>query len=256
MSQQRPYHRIWRPLKGYKLFDLNYMTAGKKPTLDYLCDNRFACQQEVNSMLISVQLIMQDLYSIFNYVEPCDDNIECYSHRLYELLIRTATEVEASMKGILSANGYQITDESNMESDYFKLAGPLRLHEYKVWFNRWESDREFVPYADWSGDTYKSLKWYRAYNEIKHNRSAKFNRANLLNLMNAIAGLLCILHAQFGERIVVAGYEGISVCQDSEAEVRTSRFFLESPNFPDDQKYDFIWDDLKKESDSVINYQF
>ena len=49
---------------------------------------------------------MRDLNEIFDFVEPSNDNTSVYSHRIYELLLRAATEFESNCKGILKANGY------------------------------------------------------------------------------------------------------------------------------------------------------
>ena len=68
------------------------------PTQDYLGDERFACQAELESLITTAHLIVCDLYEVFDYVEPHDDNMDIYSHRIYELFLRTATEFESNCK--------------------------------------------------------------------------------------------------------------------------------------------------------------
>lgn len=71
MSITKPYHRIWRPVKGYKQFGEMFAEPGTKvPTIDYLCDDKYACQAERQSLVTTAHLIMRDLYEVFNYVEP------------------------------------------------------------------------------------------------------------------------------------------------------------------------------------------
>ena len=83
--------------------------------------------------------------------------------------------------------------------DYFKIAPVARLSDYRVVFSRWNSDHEFIPFKDWNTDCYTPLSWYKSYNEVKHNRYDKFQKANLCNLMNAFcmfsAEVIWILHA-------------------------------------------------------------
>lgn len=52
------------------------------------------------------------------YIEPSDDNKDTYSHRIYELYLRTCTEFEANAKFILKSNGY---NNAKRILDYWKL---------------------------------------------------------------------------------------------------------------------------------------
>ena len=128
MAIPNPYHRIWRPLKGYNPLSRAWYDATPTPTLDYLFDNKFSDQLEMQSLLTTAHLIIRDLYEIFNYVEPNDTNLSVFSHRIYELLLRTATEFESNCKGVLDANGYVPTGNLNI-TDYFKIDSVQRLSE-------------------------------------------------------------------------------------------------------------------------------
>lgn len=114
---------MFRPLKGFDPLSLAWEEDHPVPSLDYLGDDKFACQAEMRSLVTTAKLIMDDLYEMFNYIEPDDSNLNVYSHRIYELLLRTATEVESNCKGILKANGYAKAEKDMNMTDYFKLAG-------------------------------------------------------------------------------------------------------------------------------------
>ena len=43
-------------------------------------------------------LIEKDVQTLFDYVEPADQNLHCYSFRIHELLLRTCVEIEANFK--------------------------------------------------------------------------------------------------------------------------------------------------------------
>ena len=256
MSVSKPYCRLWRPIKGYDPlhFDLNSPNiVDPDADLKYLEDERFACQKEMASSVITSRLLFQDLYNLFNYIEHDDKNLKAFSHRIYELLLRTATEVESNFKGIMIANGYK--DPKQM-TDYFKVASVARLSEYKLQFTRWSSSRSFTPFAEWNSSVYVALPWYQSYNKVKHNRYKYFELANLENLMNAMAALLSILYAQIGERMDIGYSEGISVCQDVQDKLESGKFTLYAPKFPETEQYEFTWDTLKTEQEPVLKYSF
>lgn len=49
--------------------------------------------------------------------------------------------------------------------------------------------------AEWS--TTHQLTWYRKYNEVKHDRKKKFDRASLENVINAVGSVFCIVSPSF-----------------------------------------------------------
>ena len=257
MSISKPYHRIWRPVKGYNWSEAVISRNDNNvhiPTHGYLYDERFACQAEMGSLVTTAHLVVRDLYEVFNYIEPNDDNNKTYSHRIYELFLRTATEFESNCKGILRANCYS-KSKTNAE-DYFKIAAAARLSDYRISFTRWSTNREFKPFAEWNSADYKPLPWYQDYNSVKHNRFEKYNLANFGNLMNAIAGLLCILHAQIGEEMDNTCYEGFSTSQSVQGRVSNDTFRLLAPQFPEEEQYGFIWDTIKTGQEPVQQYRF
>ena len=258
MSVNIPYHRIWRPHKGYSW--MSKMWGGDEPkvTIDYLSDELFANQLEMRSLVTTARLLIHDLYTLFNYIEPDDSNLSVFFHRIYELFLRATTEVESNFKGILKANNYQNNGNLNINNDYFRLASILKLPEYRIVFKRWNSHREFKPFEAWGTYiNYVPLAWYQAYNHVKHNRYDNFNEANLENLMNALAGLLCLLHAQIGEEMAAACFEGMSTIQDNQNQVTTESFDIYAPSFSDADQYEFVWDDIKQNNQNpVINYTF
>ena len=257
MLVNKPYCRLWRPVKGYDSLGEIFKEKGTLiPTIEFLNDDRFAPQAEMQSLMASTHLIIRDLYELLDFVEPHNDNEKTYSHRIYELFLRTATEFESNCKGILKANGYNKKDEDLKASDYFKIAKAARLSEYVVTFHRWLPERKFKPFEQWANAEYKSLPWYKSYNNVKHNRYKCFSEANLGNLMNAVAGLLCILHAQIGENMVEAGIERVYSSQNKQEEVHTAAFMIKAPAFTEEEQYDFIWDEIKMTAEPVQKYPF
>lgn len=265
MPITKPYHRIWRPVKGYDWSDtvlsLDDIIPSEdnnkpKPTLDYLYDDRFADQNEKKSLIIATRMILRDLNSLYDYIEPSDDNLGVYSHRIYELLLRTATEFEANCKGILKANGYSKPEKEWCVKDYFKISRAARLNEYSLTFERWETDHEFKPFIEWNPSRRESLTWYDAYNDVKHDRYGNFKKARLEYLMSALAGLICIMHAQYGEGMSHVGFQEYGTTDINEGVVETPMFTIKAPHFPEEEQYSFIWDTIQTEQEPVQKFPF
>lgn len=259
MSIVKPYFRIWRPVKGYDWGKAKFPFGDDnepKPTLDYLYDDRFANQQEKKSLITSTRMILRDLNNLYDYIEPSDDNLSVYSHRIYELLLRTATEFESNSKGILKANGYSKPESDWCIKDYFKISRAARLNEYSLTFGRWATAHEFKPFMEWNPSRREPLPWYDAYNEVKHDRYGNFKKAKLEHLMNALAGLICIMHAQYGEGMSHVGYSELGTNNIHEGTVETPMFTIKAPHFPDDEQYGFIWDNLANIPQPVQKYNF
>lgn len=220
----------------------------------YLYDDRFVSQGEMLTLVTTCRLMFQDLYQLFYFIEPNDMNLNTFSHRVYELYLRATTEFESNCKRILEENGYTKSGNWNI-ADYEKLSSVCRLPEYKVKFNRWASEREFTPFADWSTPS-ASLSWYQDYNKVKHNRYEQFTKANLGNLMNAFAALLSIIHAQCGERMTVGFIDGLHCAPISQEQLDFNDFTIYAPLFPEAEQYDFVWNDIREAPDPVQKYSF
>lgn len=252
MSITRPYYRIWRPLLGYELFSLN--DKEDKITLDYLSDDKFANQAEIKDLLTYTNLLIRDLYEIFNYIDPDDRNLNVFSHRLYEIFVRACTEIESSFKGIFSSNGYT-PSRYNME-EYFKIGKLTKLNEYTIKFSKWNSNHIFQPFKEWSSTSYQPISWYQAYNQVKHNRHRHIELANLENVMNAVSGLLCLLHSQIGGNVLEVCFEGLYPAQTKEEKAYNSTFTLIPPMFPNEEKYEFSWNKIKDDPEAIQAYPF
>ena len=99
MAINKPYYRIYRP-------DL-HSDEYTSPSEGYERDNLFLPEAERKSMIMSARLIIDDFEHLFEYIEPHSSNLNVFSHRIYELLLRTCTEVESCCKGILRPTALQ-----------------------------------------------------------------------------------------------------------------------------------------------------
>lgn len=242
MAVNKPYYRIYRPGVNRDTFN--------NPTEGYERDALFLPEEERKSMIKAARLIIDDFERLFEYIEPHASNENVFSHRIYELLLRACTEVESCCKGILMANGHA----ANNMGDYMKIEQSSSLSGYTVEYFNWLPYKYVTqPFANWA--TGASLPWYKAYNDVKHNRCQNFSKASLKHLLDAISGLLCVIHAQIGDAVQYVFESNIYF--SAEASYVDVRSFKIIPyQIPDADKYDFVWDDIKSASNRFQQFQF
>jgi hypothetical protein len=196
----------------------------------------------------SYEILKKDLKLIFEYVEPCEENLNTFSHRTFELLIRACMEVESLCKLVFSKNRVALPHNANMIR-YSDLEGAMKLSEYEVLSYGFKYP-PFAPFSSFSNDIRenRSPEWYRAYNNVKHNRTEKFNQASLDNVIQAVGAVYVLLVAQFGP-----GFDHISQISSGTIHIIPTLFGLKNqPKWSDEEKYDFNWEELKKTKESYI----
>lgn len=202
-------------------------------------------------------LILKDLHDIFEYVEPSDANLTCYSYRIHALLLRTCIEIEANCKAILKENGYTKSGDMNMV-DYKKINTTHRLSSYRVKVPNWTGAKflrePFLPWA--SGGT---LPWYQAYNTTKHDRQGEFMRATFEQLIDAVGALLIILSAQFETNDFSPAPSSLTVFGPNDGmECGIGGYFR--VKFPDDwpvsDRYDFDWSKIAAIPDPFQTFDY
>jgi len=146
-----------------------------------------------NPFVSAFTLLLNDFVTLTAYIEPHDDNLRTYSHRLYELLLRACTEFESVCKAKLIEQGATKSPASMDINDYKSLEGTLRLEPAEVGWHIWRPQASYVrPFTAWSTSA-PPLSWYSCYNRVKHDRSGAFSMANMENSRLAISGLFATL---------------------------------------------------------------
>jgi len=148
----------------------------------------------------SYSLIQKDYLEILEYIEPTDSNLKTFSHRIYELFLRTATEFENICKEKLFDDGYKKDLKEMNISDFKILYETLSLGKYEIGLKYWNPEKKYIkPFSSWD-DSDGSLAWYKSYNNVKHNRILSFKEANLENLTMGFAGLFLIFYRLYGHK--------------------------------------------------------
>lgn len=247
MPVNRPYRRTCR-----QFVDGSYTEGGQ---WKYMLHPKFAQAPEhyVRAFLI----LLNDLKQLFDYVEPADTNLECYSYRIHSLLLRTCVEVEANCKAILKENGYSRPGDWNM-GDYKKIERTHLLSSYEVRVPNWSgSTNTWSPFFAWS--TGKDLPWYDAYNTTKHDRHSQFEKATFKHLVDASCGLLVLLSAQFETNDFSPGPNLLSVDgpRDGMESGIGDYFRVGFPmTWPQDLRYDFDWSKLESDPDPFQTFDY
>jgi len=202
------------------------------------------------------EVLQKDLIELFDYIEPSDGNLNCYSYRIHELLTRACIEVEANCRAILTENSYSGSRKLTM-TDYSKLEKTHHLSSFSVRLPLWEGARNpRMPYEHWKHG--HGLPWYQAYNETKHSRHENFEQSSFGNMLDAVCGLVAILASQFA--IIDFGPEHYTGPSSRVAgfDVAIGGYF--EVKFPDDwpssEQYDFDWSRLRNDPSPFENLEF
>lgn len=252
MPLSKPFYRIIRPFPDGEYLDRR---AGDERV--YMLSNDYASGRSV--LIRAYTLIERDLIELFDYIEPCDANLSAYSHRTYELLLRASTEFETNCKGILHANGYARPGGGNLDiMDYYKIEKASRLSEYQVILNTWHPSRKiFEPFKEWA--TGHTLRWYRSYNTVKHNRSTHFPEASLENVMASITALFAILFSQFYIFALNRYHDIGTYTMDDDGSIYddSSLFSIIMPSsWSSNEQYDLDWDVVKATPNPIDKFSF
>ncbi len=127
--------------------------------------------------------------------------LDTYSPKISELLLRCATEIESISKGIYYLNGGEREyrkngEEKNLKFDFeclkfldnqWKICSRnILVTSTNFYFTKWENKR----IAPLNGVCIKgSCSWNSAYQAIKHYRSTSINKATVRNLIHAMGAL-------------------------------------------------------------------
>ena len=132
----------------------------------------------------------EDIVRMSRYLEPAEGNFAAYSHELARIIITAASEVDVVAK--LLCKKINPADKARTIDGYRKVIVPayealpgaiVTLPKHGLVLNPWEQ---------W-GQGDKNPIWWKAYNEVKHQRDVHFQSANLHHALNAVAGLFLLL---------------------------------------------------------------
>jgi hypothetical protein len=246
MPIQNPFRR------NIRIFTDGKFTEGGR--WRYLLHKKYAKSPE--HFIRSFFLIQKDLHELFEYVEPSDTNLQTYSYRIHELLLRVCIEIEANCVAILTENGYKKSTDLNM-TDYKKINHTHRLSSYQVQLPIWKG-RKFLrqPFKSW--ETNSGLSWYRDYNATKHDRQSEFSRARFDSLIDAVCGLVALIASQFSTHDFSPVDYLVTEGPGDGFEAAIGGYFrIKFPtDWPESERYEFDWQKIENQRDPFKNIDY
>lgn len=131
--------------------------------------------------------------STLNYVELSKSNYKTYSNEYAALIQLIGAELDSFFKvfcGLSDTKKFNIKAYAdNIITNYPDvLTQEIEINAYGI---------SFEPFKNWSTQQPgKSLSWWTAFTDIKHNRTRNMNKASLKNVMY-ILGALCLLEMKY-----------------------------------------------------------
>lgn len=141
-----------------------------------------------------------DFAECLRYVAFSEANMKTYSTQFSILLLSVCSEVDVTLNGIRglvsqengSRNNPTIADYREMiqneDSPHRDIFHNLMWSAIGVNYN----DILIHPWISWATDD-GNPSWWKAYNNVKHNRGDHFSEANMKNVLFAFSGLLSAL---------------------------------------------------------------
>ncbi len=145
------------------------------------------------------QGLERELIALSEKIHFDDEQVKVYSVKMVELIIRCVVEIESIVKELYIANNGKPANQNEylyFDTDCINYLDSLWcLHKKKVLvsslnfhFNR---DENIVlrPFHKAAKRGTSSSNWQKAYQAVKHNRSANLSKGNISNLIAAMAAL-------------------------------------------------------------------
>ena len=139
--------------------------------------------------------LAEDVSNLSKYIEFSKPNYSTYSTELAKLFLVVGSENDVVLKALCEAicsknklknKAKNITGYCKFVTDNYPYLSSQKviLHGYDLDFQPWEA---WGDEDDEEGPT--SPDWWKNYNGVKHNRSTNYSKANLSNVLQALAGL-------------------------------------------------------------------
>lgn len=143
----------------------------------------------------------EDVSRLSRYLELTQANFNAYSLELARILFAAASEVDVVAKRLCERiEGAADADSINKYRGAIAPAYPefatstVSLPKFGLSLTPWEQ---------WGKS--RNPVWWTAYNKVKHHRHTDFERANLKNALNAVAGLFVLLLFFYGTEAATGG---------------------------------------------------
>jgi hypothetical protein len=123
------------------------------------------------------------------YVDLRAENHRTFSSAFVRLLLSVSSDVDVLLKELCaqalpSASPRNINDYKNIVTGAFPKFTSMRVAVPRYGLS-------VQPWVEWSLG--QNPSWWRAYNNVKHERNVHYAQANQEMVLNALAGLFCVI---------------------------------------------------------------
>ena len=131
----------------------------------------------------------QDVERLARFIEFNEKNFNTYSIEIAHLYLAAASEVDVIAKQ-LCAKANPNSSPKNIEEYRITLAGlSMEIANTDIFIPSY--GLTLSPWSNWRDE--KAPTWWSDHNKVKHQRDSNFDRANLKNVLNTMAGLFTLV---------------------------------------------------------------
>lgn len=171
---------------------MRYKIMTREEFIDTFWDYYLVLEQDFLSTERYVSFDLGDNYLYDRHKITRFRNSRCFSTEFAKQYQAICSEIDVILKAICKELKVEVQEKNICEytkailSDSFWKSIISQEVEFK--------NIKLQPFMKWSVKTINKketvcLKWWTLYNEVKHNRAAKYQEANLKNVLNSLAGL-------------------------------------------------------------------
>ena len=165
----------------------------------------------------------RELIELSNMIHVDDKQLEIYSIKIAELLIRTVVEIEAISKELYYQNGGTKPDNNELffdtdcidllENKWLLSKKQVQVIAPNFYFNEVEN-KELTPFKKANKRGTSSSDWQKAYQAVKHNRAKSLSKGNLKHLIHGLAALF-VLNLYYNNNIFKLGKDSKGITFNS-----------------------------------------
>lgn len=152
------------------------------------------------------RILEDDFVDFLNYITIDyylgKDREKIFSPKLSELLVRIGSQVDIFFRNwdiVQKKNSGTIKKNLNFKN-YKQIESEIHISDEKV--KILETDEVILPFEDWEN----TLKWWIAYNKVKHDGFVNKKDGNLLNVIESLAALFILNCIHEGSKIKLYKY--------------------------------------------------
>ena len=130
-----------------------------------------------------------DLAKTARFVEIADANMQTFSLEYARLILSAGSEIDVLSKVLCQRHELTVSPKN---IDGYRKSITATFPEFVTLEIRLPRfSMSIYPWADWSSG--ENPPWWRAYNDVKHERNLNFSQATLHNAVYCMAGLFALL---------------------------------------------------------------